>query len=134
MKTFEAISTMAKQFNQIIKDVDSYAIKLRELIPETLAAFASLSRAAQTPGALERKTKELIALAIAVSGRCDACIGYHARGAARAGASRQQFAEALAVAIQMGGGPSVNYAADALRAFDEFAPEIVRAATVAAAS
>jgi AhpD family alkylhydroperoxidase len=113
---------MAKQFNQIIKDVDGYAIELRALIPETLKAFGEMSRAAQKPGALDRKTKELIALAIAVSGRCDACIAYHARGAGKAGASRQEVAETLAVAIQMGGGPAVNYATDALRAYDEFAP------------
>jgi AhpD family alkylhydroperoxidase len=114
---------MAKQFRQIIKDVDGYAIELRELIPETLKAFGELSRAAQKPGILDRKTKELIALAIAVGGRCDACIAYHARGAGKAGASRQEIAETLAVAIQMGGGPAVNYATDALRAFDEFAPQ-----------
>jgi len=118
---------MAKRYQEIIKDVDAYAIELRGLIPETLAAFGALGKAAQTSGALDRKTKELIALAIAVSGRCDACIGYHARGAGRAGASRQEVAEALAVAIQMGGGPSVNYAADALRAFDELAPAKVAA-------
>jgi AhpD family alkylhydroperoxidase len=114
---------MTKQYAEIIRDVDAYAVKLRELIPDTLAAFGSLSRAAQGRGALDHKTKELIALAIAVNGRCAACIGYHARGAVRAGVSRQELAEALGVAIQMGGGPSVNYAADALRAFDEFGPE-----------
>ena len=113
---------MTKQYGEIIKDVDAYAIELRELIPDAMAAFGALTRAAQTPGALDRKTKELIALAIAVSGRCDACIGYHARGAARASANRHEIAEALAVAVQMGGGPAVNYAADALRAFDQLAP------------
>jgi len=111
---------MTKQFAQIIRDVDDYAIKLRELIPDALAGFGSLSRAAQARGVLDRKSKELIALAIAVSGRCDACIAYHARGAVRAGVTRQELGEALAVAIQMGGGPAVNYAADALRDFDEF--------------
>jgi len=116
---------MTKQFGEIIKDVDAYAIELRKLIPETLKAFGEMSRAAQKPGALDRKTKELMALAIAVSGRCDACIAYHARGAAKAGASRQDIAETLAVAIQMGGGPAVNYATDALRAYDEFAPSVV---------
>lgn len=119
---------MSKSYADVIHDVDAYAIELRRLIPETMAAFGGLAKAAQTPGALERKTKELIALAIAVAGRCDACIGYHARGAGRAGASREEVAEALAVAIQMGGGPSVNYAADALRAFDQLTP----AASVAA--
>src|SRR5690242_13757983 len=114
---------MAKQFGQIIKDVDAYAVELRGLIPDVFKAFGEISRAAQAPGALDRKTKELIALALAVGARCDACIAYHARGAGRAGADRQEVAEALAVAVQMGGGPAVNYAADALRAFDELAPE-----------
>ena len=113
---------MSKQFGEIIKDVDSYAIQLRSLIPDTMKAFGEISRAAQKPGALDRKTKELMALAIAVSGQCDACIAYHARGAGKAGASRQEIAETLAVAIQMGGGPAVNCATDALRAFDELAP------------
>jgi len=113
---------MAKQFGQIIKDVDAYAVELRGLIPDVFKAFGEISRATQRPGALDRKTKELIALAIAVGGRCDACIAYHARGAGKAGASRQEIAEALAVAIQMGGGPAVNSATDALRAFDEFIP------------
>jgi AhpD family alkylhydroperoxidase len=113
---------MAKQFGEIIKDVDAYALELRRLIPDTMKAFGEISRAAQQSGALNRKTKELMALAIAVSGQCDACIAYHARGAGKAGASRQEIAETLAVAIQMGGGPAVNCATDALRAFDELAP------------
>jgi AhpD family alkylhydroperoxidase len=113
---------MAKQFGDIIKDVDAYALELRRLIPGTMKAFSEISRAAQQPGALDRKTKELMALAIAVSGQCDACIAYHARGAGKAGARRQEIAETLAVAIQMGGGPAVNCATDALRAFDELAP------------
>ena len=116
---------MTKQFGEIIRDVDTYALELRKLVPDTLKAFGELSRAAQKPGALDRKTKELIALSIAVSGRCDACIAYHARGAGRAGASRQEVAEALAVAIQLGGGPAVNYATDALRAYDELAPQLL---------
>jgi AhpD family alkylhydroperoxidase len=113
---------MAKQFSQIIGDVDAYAIELRGLVPDVFKAFGEMSRAAQRPGTLDRKFKELLALAIAVSRQCDACIAYHARGAGKAGASRQEIAETLAVAIQMGGGPAVNYATDALRAFDEFNP------------
>ena len=113
---------MAKQFGEIIKDVDAYALELKRLVPDAMKAFGEVSRAAQRSGALDRKIKELMALAIAVSGQCDACIAYHARGAGRAGASRQEIAETLAVAIQMGGGPAVNYATDALRAFDELMP------------
>jgi AhpD family alkylhydroperoxidase len=112
---------LAKDYIEITHEIDAYALQLKALIPETLSAFGHLSRAAQTPGALDRKTKELIALSIAVAGRCDGCIGYHAKGALVAGATRQEFAEALGVAVQMGGGPSVDYATDALRAYDQFA-------------
>jgi AhpD family alkylhydroperoxidase len=103
-----------------ISEIDEYAIELRKLIPDTVTAFGSLSKAAQTPGTLDKKTKELLALAISVATHCEGCVAYHARGAKRTGASRQEIAEALGVAIQMGGGPSMNYAADALRAFDQF--------------
>jgi len=111
---------MSHDYKARIAEVDEYALKLRDHIPDVMTAFGALSRGAQTPGSLDKKMKELIAVAIAVAGRCDACIAYHARGAQRAGVSRQELAEALGVAIQMGGGPSVNYAADALRAFDQF--------------
>jgi AhpD family alkylhydroperoxidase len=113
---------MSGRFSESIREVDAYAIELRGLIPDTLQAFGGLARAAQTPGVLDRKVKELIALAIAVSVRCDACIAYHARGAARAGATRKEVAEAIGVAVQMGGGPALNYGAEALGAFDELSP------------
>jgi AhpD family alkylhydroperoxidase len=103
-----------------IAELDEYAKELRTLIPDTLTGFSALSKGAQTAGSLDKKTKELIALAISVAIRCEGCVAYHARGAHRAGASRQDVAEMLGVAIQMGGGPSLNYAADALRAFDQF--------------
>jgi AhpD family alkylhydroperoxidase len=111
---------LAKDYIEIIDGIDEYALKLKALIPDTLSAFGHLSRVAQTPGALDRKTKELIALSIAVAGRCDGCIGYHVRGALRAGATRQELAEALGVAVQMGGGPALDSATDALRAYDQF--------------
>lgn len=120
---------MALDYRSVIKDTDASAAELRKLIPDTMASFGSLSRAAQTPGLLDGKTKELIALAISVATRCDACVAYHARGVFRAGAAREEVAEMLAVAIQMGGGPSVNYAAHALSAFDQF-----RGAAASAAS
>ncbi len=114
---------MPKDYREVIADIDAYALELKALVPAQLAAFGQLSRAAQAAGALDRKTKQLIALAIAATVRCDGCIGYHARAARKEGATRQETAEALAVAIQMGGGPAVNAAADALRAFDQFGTE-----------
>ncbi|MBL8547846.1 MAG: carboxymuconolactone decarboxylase family protein [Hyphomonadaceae bacterium] len=113
---------MTTDYAKRIAEIDEYAIELRKLAPETVSAFGNLSKAAQSAGALDKKTKELLALAISVAIRCEGCIAYHARGARRTGATRQEVAETLGVAIQMGGGPSMNYAADALRAFDQFEP------------
>ncbi len=96
------------------------ARQLREQIPGVLAAYSQLHRAAMAEGALSVQTKELIALAIAVTRECDGCIAAHARGAARALASREQVAEACGVAIMMNGGPGTVWGPRALEAFDEF--------------
>ncbi|MCC0056682.1 MAG: carboxymuconolactone decarboxylase family protein [Rhodobiaceae bacterium] len=71
------------------------------------------------PGALDGKTKELIALAIGIAARCDGCLAFHAKAAIEAGASRAEILETIGVAIYMGGGPSMIYGAEALEAFDQ---------------
>jgi AhpD family alkylhydroperoxidase len=119
---------MSIDYPERVAELDEYYIELRKLVPEAMSGFAALTKAAQSHGALDKKTKELLALSIAVATHCDGCIAYHARGAVRTGASRQEVAEALAVAIQMGGGPNANYAADALRAFDQFWEKTARLA------
>ena len=93
----------------------------RELIPSVFDAYGSYSTAVFIDSALEAKTKELIALAISVSKQCDGCIAYHARGAARRGATAEEVAEALGVAIMMNGGPGIVHAPRAYQAFQEFA-------------
>lgn len=97
------------------------ASDLRDHIPAVYDGFSALSRAALADGALDAKTKELIALAIAVTRKCDGCIASHARGAARRGASAEEVAEALGVAVLMNGGPGTVYAPRAFEAFREFA-------------
>lgn len=94
---------------------------LRAALPEVFRAHAEVGRAAMGDGALDRKTKELIALAISVSKQCDGCIASHAKGAARAGATAEEVAEALGVTISMNGGPGTVYAPRAFEAFREFA-------------
>ena len=94
---------------------------LRQGTPEVMKAFNELGKAATAPGALDAKTKELIALALSVAVRCDPCIGFHSKTLVRLGATRQEVDETLAVATYMGGGPSLMYAASAAAAFDEFA-------------
>ena len=95
------------------------ALELRGLIPEVMKGFAEMSRAAMADGELSAGIKELIALSIAATRECDGCIVAHARGARRAGVSRQQVAEALGVVISMNGGPCTVWGPRALRAFDE---------------
>ena len=95
--------------------------ELGRAIPDVYRAFGELHRTSFAPGALDTKTKELIALAIAVIERCDGCIASHAEGCARAGATTQETAEAIGVAFLMGGGPATIYGPRALAAFDEFA-------------
>lgn len=95
---------------------------LRQAIPDVFRGFAELNRATMAPGALDVKTKELIALAIAVVERCDGCIAAHAASAARAGVSRQEAAEAIGVAILMTGGPGTVYGPRAYAAVCEHVP------------
>jgi AhpD family alkylhydroperoxidase len=95
--------------------------ELRGAIPDIYAGFQGLHKAAMAPGALDVKTKELIALALAVSQHCDGCIASHARGAAKAGATKEEVAEALGVTFLMNGGPATVYAPRAYAAFLEFA-------------
>lgn|SRR5689334_2870228 len=102
-------------------DVRELGRELRRAIPAVYRGYAGLHEAALADGALDRGTKELIALAIAVSRECDGCIAAHAQGAAAHGASEAQVAEALGVAILMNGGPATVYAPRAFDAFREFA-------------
>jgi len=112
---------MTKEFKDIIADIGAYSKELHKLIPDTMAGFSAMARGATQSKVLDEKTKELIALSLGVAARCDGCLGYHGKALARLGASREEVAEALGMAIYMGGGPSLMYAADALRAYDQFA-------------
>ena len=111
---------MPKSYAQITADINRGILKLREAQPDAMTGFAALSKGAMKAGALSEVHKELIALAIGVAGHCDGCIGFHAKALARLNVPRDQVMEALAVAVYMGGGPSLMYAADAVHAFEEF--------------
>ena len=92
--------------------------RLRKGIPGVAKGFAEVARSAISDGALDPKTKELIALAIGITARCDGCLAFHAKAAAKYGATREEVMETIAVAVYMGGGPSMIYGAEALSAFD----------------
>ena len=112
---------MPKDYNEIMRSVTTSLRSLRTGTPDVIAGFNALAQASMRDGALNKTTKELIALALGVAGHCDACIGFHMKALVKLGATRAEVEEALGVAVYMGGGPSLMYAADALSAFDQLA-------------
>jgi AhpD family alkylhydroperoxidase len=112
---------MTEDWLALIGNMNGAVRDLRQASPEVMKAFSEMARAAHGGAALDGKTKELVALAISVAVRCDPCIAYHAEGAVKQGASRDEVAETLAMAVYMGAGPSVMYAAKALEAVDQLA-------------
>lgn len=112
---------MYRNWPQMTAELSAALKEVRTGAPETMKAFSALARAALEPKALDTKTKELLALAISVATRCDGCIAFHAEAAARQGASREEIMETMGMAIYMGAGPSVMYAAQVVEAFDQFA-------------
>jgi AhpD family alkylhydroperoxidase len=105
---------------ELLADLAPLGRELRALIPGVYEGFSGLHEAAFADGELDRKTKELLALAIAIAVRCDGCIASHARGASQHGASEQEVAETIGVAISMSGGPGTVYGPRALAAFRDY--------------
>ena len=83
---------MSKDYRAITRDISAYSSEIRKLQPD----------------------------AIGITQRCDGCIGFHSKALVSLGATRQEVAEIAAMSVYMGGGPALMYAADALRAFDQF--------------
>ena len=109
-----------RDWPQTVAELTSQLRDLRGGAPEVMKAFANIAQAALAPKALDGKTKELIALGIAVAIRCDDCIAFHVKAALQQGASREEVTDALGMAIYMGAGPSVMYATHAMDAFAQF--------------
>ena len=121
---------MHKDWPEMAAELNPLVAALWHQSPDVMKAFGQMAQAAVKPGALDPKTKELIAFAVSVAVRCDACISFHAKAAQKHGASREEVSEALDMAIYMGAGPSVMYAAQALEAFDQYAAQAASPAAV----
>ena len=117
---------MSKNYPEMATDLSVSINRLRKGIPDTMKGFSAMATAATADGSLDPKTKELIATAIGVAVRCDGCIASHTKAAEKNGASREEILETLSMAVLMGGGPSVVYAAQALDAFDQFAKDAMK--------
>jgi len=109
-----------KNFPEHYKELNTWMEKLGLAIPEVMQGFGALHQASVKSGALDSKIKELIALGIAITVRCDGCISFHVHDAMQAGASKEEIAETVSISILMGGGPSVMYGIEAMQALSQF--------------
>ncbi len=123
---------MKVQYTALYEHLQKLYTRLTRELRGPMSAFTQLNATAASGGALDAKTKQLIALAIGITSRCEGCIAYHVHDALRAGSTRQEIVETIGVAIMMGGGPAVVYAGQALEALEQFSasgpqssPEIV---------
>ena len=112
---------MNKDWPQMATELTGAIKEVRLGSPEVMKAFSAMAAAATAPGSLDGKTKELIELAISVAIRCDGCVAFHAQAAVKNGASREELMETMGMALYMGAGPSLMYAAQAVEAYDQFA-------------
>ena len=108
------------KYKELTQNISGSLKTLAQDSPDLMKSFNQLSQVAMRDGVIDPKTKELIALAIGVAARCDGCIGFHVRTLVKMGMTLQELEEVLGVAVYMGGGPSLMYAANALEAFKEF--------------
>ncbi|SLN52783.1 Carboxymuconolactone decarboxylase family protein [Roseovarius gaetbuli] len=106
-------------WSDTLNDTRSDLRALNALIPDTARAFGGLGKAVKEGGTLDFKTKEFVALGIAVATKCQPCIALHIEALIKAGATREEIGDVMGMCIQMGGGPAMMYAAKALACYDE---------------
>ena len=110
-------------WSQFLTHANRNLAAFRKTQPDAAQGFGAMAKAAMAPGALSAKDKELMCVAIGISKQCNDCIGFHVKAAIAAGASREEIAETISVAMYMGGGPAFMYGARALEAYEQFASD-----------
>lgn len=118
---------MMLDWNQYRTQIGAAVGEIAKLSPDTVRGYVALSGAGDKTAKLDAKTRELIALAVSVTRQCDGCITVHTDAAVKHGATREEIAEALGVAIAINAGAALVYSARALDAYS------ARTATAAAA-
>ena len=108
---------MMMDWNAYLGELLNTIGKLGQLSPDTVRGYRTLSDAGQKTNHLDEKTRQLIALAVAVTTRCDGCITVHTSAATKAGASKEEIAEALGVAVALNAGAALVYSARVMDAY-----------------
>jgi AhpD family alkylhydroperoxidase len=114
---------MTTAYKDLAHQISSKLKNFRHEIPDTMQGFNAMAAATHIDGALSKKAKELMAMAIGIAVRCQGCLAFHAQACVKLGVTRAEFEEMIQVAVYMGGGPSLMTAAEALLAFEEFGGE-----------
>ena len=108
---------MMLDWKELLLQVRKRDDEVAELSPGTRNGYRALHAAGTQTNHLDQKTRELIALAVAVTTRCDGCIANHTEKAIKLGLSREQIAEALGVAVAMNAGAALAYAGRVMDAY-----------------
>jgi AhpD family alkylhydroperoxidase len=114
-------AVMTESYAAKITDMRKELRALNALVPEAAKGFGALSKGVKENGPLGVKEKEFVALGMSIILRCEPCINFHVEALMKAGATREELGDVLAMAIQMGGGPGLMYAGHALACWDELA-------------
>jgi AhpD family alkylhydroperoxidase len=111
------------EMRQAMQDVKRAMGALSKHVPDEMKGFSGFMGTVLKPGALDLKTKELIALGMGLTSRCKYCIGIHTQKALAAGATPEELWEVATVAVMMGGGPAMTYVAELQKSLEEFGPK-----------
>jgi len=111
---------MMLNWNDYRKQLAAGVKEIGQVSPDTIKGYMALSAAGQKADLLGAKVRELIALAVAVTLRCDGCITVHIEAAIKRGATKEEIAEALGVATTVNAGAALVYSARAMDAFNEY--------------
>jgi AhpD family alkylhydroperoxidase len=111
---------MSQNYPEDYEHLSLLLVELSRELHSPMIGFHQLEKTAMSDGALNHKTKELMALAIAIATRAEPCMAFHVHHALMAGASRPEIMETIGVAVLMGGGPAAIYGGKALEALDQF--------------
>ena len=111
---------MQSSYPEYRQHLSAHVKTLARELPGPITAFGQLHDRSLADGALSGKVKELMALAIGITARCNGCIAYHVHDALQAGATRAEILETIGVALMMGGGPAAVYGCEALEALQQY--------------
>jgi AhpD family alkylhydroperoxidase len=111
---------MMHDWNEYRKQLSAGVKEIGQLSPDTIKGYMELSSAGRKKDLLGAKFRELIALAVAVTARCDGCITVHTEAAIRHGATREEIAEALGVAVAVNTGAALVYSTRVMDAVKEY--------------